>query len=198
MRPAYIGYVANATVMQNILNETLHELVGAKQKDASVPEHTVVAFSYPGWPTATYVRDLSFKMADAMRDKGLTLAKEKYRDFKEDKTKLTVDMVNEMWGEAAKIVREEIYTSLETPRGPEVPGLRESLEKGAIIPASRNPIPVMLDLAREEMQKKAESVDKEMLLQIFRNKFFAFLQREFGLFQEHNQEPTSELKPRMR
>jgi len=187
----YLREAANSVIMQSFLQTSLHEMLGISGK------YVVVPFSYPGWPTAEFIKQLSFKISDSMYSVGEKLAKEKFKNFNPEKTKLTSDMLEEMWMEASKIITQEIYKGFGSYVYPNrIPGLKESIEEGALIPSDRDEnTELNIQAARKTIKEKAEQVDyQDDLLRRFREKYFSHMQETYDLFLEEQKElPKREL-----
>jgi len=188
----YLTDVSNSAVMQNLLSETLHEMLEIKGK------YTVVPFFYPGWPTAEFVKALSFKISDAMYKTGEILARKKYASFNPVKTKISSEIINEMWMEASRIITQEIYESFQKgiPTSNRIPGLRESIKKGAIIPIPRDDRDT--EGVRAVMETKLNNGDYlDDLLRKFREKYFSYMQENYDLFKEQGNEQNKEIRPKI-
>src|SRR3989344_7898599 len=151
MKPLYLNGITNSKLMDSFLVMTLHDMLGIRG------EYTVVPFSYPGWPTADYISKISLRISGAMHEAGLKMAKDKFKNFNPDKTKITKEMLEEIWMEASKAIAKEIYAGFEEGQENRIPGLGESIERGAIIPRDRDEVTEERMLrAREEIKAKAE------------------------------------------
>ncbi len=180
--------------MKNLLSQTLHEMLEIKG------EYTVVPFSYPGWPTADYISKLSNEVAEAMYDEGMSLAKTKFKNFNPSKTKLNLEMLDEIWMEASQKITEEIWVGFEAEPSNRIPGLEESVERGAIIPRDRREgTEEGMKLARDTIKRKAEENDyRDELLRRFREKYFTYMKENFDLFSESEEEVHQESRPKLR
>ena len=188
----YLVSIVNSVVIQNLFQESLNDILGIKGK------YTVVPFFYPGWPTAEFIKKISFKMSDSMYKIGEKLAKEKFKNFNPEKTKLPSDIIDEIWMEASRIIAEEIYKGFEELDQNRIPGLRESIKGGAII--GRGIEDAITEEARQDIEGKIDSIDyRDELLRIFREKYFSYMQKTYDLFSEEKKEiPKVEWKPKMR
>ena len=156
--------ISSSVPIQNLLSETLHEMLEIKGK------HTMVAFSYPGWETSTYIQRLAFKMSDLMFQSGERLAKEKFKNFNPEKTKLTLEMLEEIWMEASKAITEE-----------------RDMNKNDI------------GNERKAIMEKAKTVNfQDDFLRRFREKYFSYMQKTYGLFGEQSKELNREWQAKFR
>ena len=190
MKPLYLEEISNPTLMKNLLSQTLHEMLKIKG------EYTVVPFSYPGWPTADYISKLSNEVSKVMYDEGMSLAKTKFKNFNPSKTKLTLEMLDEIWMEATQKITEEIWSGFETEPLNRIPGLQESIERGAIIPRNRNEgTEEDMKSARDIIKQRAEENDyRDELLRRFREKYFTYMREHFDMFSEQGKEFHGEFK----
>ncbi len=190
----YVNEIANEEIIEGFLRETVYEMLEIKDR------YTVVPFSYPGWSTADYISKLAKKISNSMYHTAEQLGKEKFKKFNPEKTKLTPDILNEMWIAASDAITKEIYKGHAASDSNKIPGLDEAIEKGAIIARHReNSHHRVLNEAREEMAAQAEKIDyRDDLLRIVREKYFTYLQDNFGLFKEQSRELRSESTPQQR
>ena len=176
MKPLYLNGITNSKLIDSFLVMTLEDMIGVRG------EYTVVPFSYPGWPTADYISKMSGRISDAMYEAGLKMAKERFKNFNPEKTKITKEMLEEIWMEATKAITKEIYAGFEEGQENRIPGLGESIENGAIIPRDRDEVTEEGILAAREMIKaKAEKNDyRDELLRKFRERYFSYMQENYG------------------
>ena len=194
MKPLYLDEISNPTVMKNLLSQALHEMLEIKG------EYTVVPFSYPGWPTADYISKLSNEISKVMHDKGMVLAGTRFKNFNPSKTKLGLEMLDEIWLEVMQKITQEIWLGFENEPSNKIPGLQESVERGAIIPRDRiEGNEESMKLARNMIMQKAEENDfRDEFLRRFRDKYFAYMKENFDLFSEQDEEAHQEFKPKLR
>lgn len=180
MKNPSLKEITNQNVISNILRGCLEEML-------EIRGEKVVAFSYPGWDTADFISSLSSEISSAMYETGEGLGKSEFKKFNWETTKLTKEILEEMWVEASKKVGENLLQSFRGSEVDEIPGVEKALQEGSVI-ANGGFRANESDhrLAREKISANVEGVkfDREVLLRNFRNKYFEYMQKEFSLFDE--------------
>lgn len=200
MKDPTLEEITNGIVVKNIFTNTLEEMLGIKGK------YNIHSLSYPGWPIADHIARLSSEISKKMYEVGSNIGKERYKGFSGEKTKLTKDIVGDIWQSVSKLISEkidQIVVGSEDSR--EIPGLAEGVKKGVIWSKDKGLFPRdgKPDVGREKeigelrnqlIEKLSKLNDSEELLRQFRNNFFGYLQKEFDLYGEQNRERSMKLK----
>ncbi|MEO8638043.1 MAG: hypothetical protein ABI430_04050 [Candidatus Taylorbacteria bacterium] len=195
MKTPYLHQVSSFELIKNLLVESLNEMLKIKDR------YRVVPFSYPGWEIAKYTSDMAERISKSMRETGERLAREQFKKFDEGKTKLTKEIVEEMWMSASKSISSEIYAGYDEGKDNHIGGLNDALEEGAIMRTDKpwEASELEMETARDDIKKQADKINyQDDLLRRFREKFFKRMQSEFGLFTEQKQESTQEFMPKVK
>ena len=162
MRPLYLRGLANDGIIKSLLEETLHEMLGIRDT------HSVVHFSYPRWPTADYISKVSRAVSDAIFETGTRLAKARFKEFNPDRTKLTPEMLDEMWLEATGAITKAIHDGFENGATNTVPGLEKSINEGAVLSRDwQNESKGEIEETRTRLSKKAKTIDYRRAITAF-------------------------------
>ncbi|HEV7702236.1 MAG TPA: hypothetical protein VGO63_02220 [Candidatus Paceibacterota bacterium] len=181
----YLNDIADSEIIKSLLVTTLNEILEIKDR------YKVVPFSWPGWPTADYISKTARKISEAMEKEGERLGKEKYNNFNSDRTKLTPEILEEIWMKASQAITEEIWAGFEAEPMNEIPSFERDIKKGAIM---RNNDPWNEDSeskqkARDQIKTKASKANfNDDFLRKFKNKYFEYIKENFGLFNETSSE----------
>jgi len=199
MRPTYISAVTNQNLIEDSLRRALYTMLNAI--DMSIPSlgHE--------WDTSNFLKGIAQSVSDAMYAEGEKIMKSKAKDFKPEKTRITKDVIEEMWLAGSRVFGDEIAKGFLQDDASNhfqkdnnrIPGLEEIVREGGIISHAdgfrNSDDPEEEDLKRhhnelrEKLIENLENADyRDEFLRIARNNFFTYLQEKYEIFNDGNSE----------
>src|SRR3989338_9050275 len=196
-KPITLDTLSNLTRIENLLKATLYEILGIKDK-LTVPE-----MGYREGTTGYFVHTLALKISDKIDEIGQKLGKEKFKKFDFSKTKLTQEIIEEIWMNVSSLLAEQ-NESLYKSGNHEIPELRKLLEETSFFPGIKAPHkmwdPKHQEYYESERKRILENLDRindaNDFIAKFKNDFFGYFKKEYGLFNELEAEIKHELKLR--
>src|SRR3989344_750934 len=177
--------IAGEDHIKSLLLKTLQKMMGSE-------EYVVVPFNYPGWNISDFISKLSFDISKKLFEEGLGIGQRGFKKFDPQRTKLTSEMINELWMLVSKTIAEEVYKTFEAKEHAEIPGIEESINDGVIISRTTgmrgNPDDIIP--GREAMKKRAAEIkfDKDEFLTNFKNNLYEHMKKEFGLYENFKED----------
>lgn len=199
MKPAYINSVAEQYIIENVLNQALHTMLNAT--DVIIPS---LGFN---WETSNFLKDIARNISNVMYAEGERIMKAKVKNFNPERTRLTKDVIEEMWHAGSKEFGNEITkgfiqgegANIQEGKSNRIPGLEQIVREGGIVSRalgfrnSDDPEPEELERhyaeIREKLIRSLESADfRDEFLRLARNNYFEYLQERFEIFTDQGAE----------
>lgn len=191
-----LSELSDCNVFRYIFNETIKEFFNKKGLHYSELPHGVTD---PSWPTGKHITDLSFELSQKVESAIGKSLEEKFKKYNPQVTKLSPEVVNEIWMIISNWVGEKIEQQAHTESG-DIPGLKHGVEEGVILVAGGKktvPETTVEDRrkAREKFLEKLPHINDEiLLLQKFRNNLYQFYKEKYGIFNKELSELNSEIR----
>jgi len=181
-----------------MLDNILHEMLGVKDR------YRISSLLRRGSAVVDFLNQLSSEVKKKIETVGNELGTRKFKTFKPKSTRLTPEMISDIWEEVSHLLGEKI---MEINAGDDIerkiPGLKDSIERGTIVSVTGTEFssinPAESDAARKEMLERLPKMnDAAELIANLRNELFSYFQKEFKLYSEQEQEMKVEQKERRR
>jgi hypothetical protein len=183
-----LDLLSNQKLVELFLEDTLYETLGIRDR-LSVPDLWSVG--------REFISPIALEVTNKIDEVGKKLGEKKFKNFSSSKTKLTKEILEEIWIEVSSLLAKRIE-KLYTSGTHEIPGLEKLLKETAFFPGIKSPFKMhtkehkeYFEEKRKDMLNNIESTnDAQEFVAKFRNKYFNYLRREYGAFDE----PTAEIK----
>jgi len=187
--------LVNKDAIKNLLADSLYEKLGVKG---------TVRFSDLGWQEGSpghFINSIAQKITDQLAMTGEKIAREKFKNFDPNKTKLDPELVAELWRLASDIIAEQIE-GLHHSKNQEINGLEQTVRETPLLPDIDSPYKMhtseFLAYSKSQRQKMLDNLPtinhSPELLEGFRNNLFKIMQDKFGLYKEQEGEIKRQLR----